>query len=112
MLEKTDAAEVKSQGGFSLLDMKHFVESRGYQGLAYKDLSFNDLKAFNAPIVPINNHGYNHYVVFNGVHGEDVLLADPAFGNRRMRLSQFNKVWMEGMAFVVTSKGKDEKKAD
>ena len=112
MLEKTAAAEVKSQGGFSLLDMKHFVEGRGYQGLAYKDLAFNDLRAFNAPIVPIKNYGFNHYVVFNGVHGEDVLLADPAFGNRKMRLSQFNKVWVEGMAFVVTSKGKDEKKTD
>ena len=109
MLDKTDAAKVKAQGGFSLLDMKHFVEERGYEGRAYKNLSFKDLKVFQAPIVPINNYGYNHYVVFNGVQGDEVLLADPAFGNRKMRLSRFNEVWMEGMAFVVTVKDKNDK---
>ena len=106
MLDKSDAAKVKAQGGFSLLDMKQFVEGRGYEGRAYKNLSFKDLKVFQAPIVPINNYGYNHYVVFNGVQGDQVLLADPAFGNRKMRLNRFNEVWMEGMAFVVTVKDK------
>jgi uncharacterized protein len=105
MLEKTDPAKVKKQGGFSLLDMKRFVESRGYHGDAYKNLSFDDLKVFHAPIVPIENYGYHHYVVFNGVQGQDVLLADPGFGNRTMRLSEFEKIWMDGMAFVVTRGG-------
>lgn len=112
MLEKSDAATIKAQGGFSLLDMKQFVEQRGYEGRAFKDLSFNDLKVFHAPIVPINAHGYNHYVVFNGVQGDDVLLADPAFGNRKMRLKRFIQVWMEGMAFVVTVKAKNDTNAD
>ena len=112
MLKKTDAATVKKQGGFSLLDMKHFVEDRGYTGRGYKHLSLNDLKAFQAPIVPIDNFGYNHYVVFNGVKDDEVFLADPAFGNRKMPLSQFNKVWMDGMAFVVTSKVENDKKPE
>ena len=109
MLKKSDAVTVKKQGGFTLLDMKHYVEGRGYTGRAYKHLSLNDLKAFQAPIVPIDNYGYNHYVVFNGVKDDEVFLADPAFGNRKMRLSQFNKVWMDGMAFVVTPKRKNDK---
>ncbi len=102
MLEKTDPARVKTQGGFSLLDMKRFVESRGYHGNAYKYLSFDDLKVFHAPIVPIDNYGYPHYVVFNGVEGNDVLLADPGFGNRTMPLDEFERMWMSGMAFVIT----------
>ncbi len=102
MLEKTDPAKVKMQGGFSLLDMKHFVESRGYHGAAYKYLSFDDLKVFHAPIVPIDHYGYAHYVVFNGVQGKEVLLADPGFGNRTMPLVEFERMWMNGMAFVVT----------
>ena len=110
MLKKSDAATVKKQGGFSLLDMKHFVEDRAYTGRAYKHLSINDLKAFQAPIVPIDNYGFNHYVVFNGVKDDEVFLADPAFGNRKMRLQQFNRVWMDGMAFVVTAKGSNDKK--
>ena len=112
MLKKSDAITVKKQGGFTLLDMKHYVEDRGYTGRAYKHLSLNDLKAFQAPIVPIDNYGYNHYVVFNGVKDDEVFLADPAFGNRKMRLSQFNKIWLDGMAFVVTTKGQNDKKPE
>ncbi len=104
MLEKTNPAKVKMQGGFSLLDMKHFVESRGYQGAAYKYLSFDDLKVFHAPIVPIDAYGYHHYVVFNGVQGNEVLLADPGFGNRTVSRDEFERIWMGGMAFIITRK--------
>lgn len=112
MLKRTDAATVKKQGGFSLLDMKRFVEDRGYTGRGYKHLSFDDLKAFQAPIIPIDHYGFNHYVVFNGVKDGEVFLADPAFGNRKMSLQQFSRVWMDGMAFVVTANGKYDKEAD
>jgi hypothetical protein len=102
MLEKTDPAKVKARGGFSLLDLKTFVEGRGLQGSAYKHLRFEDLRVFHAPIVPIDQHGYHHYVVFNGVEGNLVLLADPAFGNRTLSIERFKDMWMDGMAFVVT----------
>ncbi len=102
MLEKTEPAKVRARGGFSLLDMKRFVEERGYRGDAYQHLSLDDLKLFHAPIVPITVYGYNHYVVVNSVSEREVLLADPAFGNRRMPLGRFMKVWLNGLAFVVT----------
>ncbi len=101
MLAKTDAAKVKAQSGFSMLDMKRFVEARGYRGSAYQNLSLLDLELFHAPIVPINRHGYHHYVVFNGVHGAAVLLADPAFGNFELPLARFAEVWMDGLAFTI-----------
>lgn len=104
MLKGTEPAKVRSRGGFSLLDMKRFVEARGYSGDAYQYLSFEDLKLFHAPIVPIQVHGFNHYVVLNAVTEREVLLADPAFGNRRMSLARFNEVWQRGLAFVVTPK--------
>lgn len=102
MLEKTDPIKVREQGGFSLLDMKNFVESRGYEASAYKELEFEDLRAFSAPIVPITQFGYNHYVVFNGLQGGLVQLADPAFGNRLMPLAKFREIWIDGLAFVVS----------
>ncbi|MFM8338779.1 MAG: C39 family peptidase, partial [Fluviibacter sp.] len=102
MLAKTDPAKVKAQGGFSLLDLKKYVMDRGYQGGAYKDLSFDDLRYFHAPIVPLDLHGYHHYVVVNGVEGNRVLLADPAFGNRTISIEKFKRVWMNGLAFVIT----------
>lgn len=102
MLNKTEPAKVRARGGFSLLDMKRFVEERGYSGEAYKHLSFDDLKLFRAPIVPIRVHGFNHYVVLNAITDREVLLADPAFGNRAMPLARFEKAWLDGLAFVVT----------
>jgi len=43
MLRSTDPIKVKVRGGFSLLDMKRFVETRGFKGAAYKGLSMDDL---------------------------------------------------------------------
>lgn len=85
-----------------MLDLKNFVNNRGYRGSAYKHLGFDDLRLFHAPIVPVNQNGYNHYVVFNGIKDDQVLLADPAFGNREMSVAHFKEIWMDGMAFVVT----------
>lgn len=102
MLEMTDPDKVKAQRGFSMLDMKRFVEARGYQGSAYQNLTLDDLRLFHAPIVPIDRHGYNHYVVFNGVRGDRALLADPAFGHYEMSLERFAAVWMDGLAFTIT----------
>jgi hypothetical protein len=112
MLENTDGTKVRARGGFSLLDLRHFVQDRGYQGDAYQGLSIEDLKVFHAPIVPISTLGYNHYVVFNGVKGDQVFLADPAFGHRRMSQKEFSRVWMDGMAFVVTRPAQTTEAAD
>src|SRR5690348_2555841 len=43
MLRMTVPIKVKHQGGFSLLDMKHFVETRGLTGTGYRDLTFEQL---------------------------------------------------------------------
>lgn len=104
MLTRTDPAKVRAQGGFSLLDMKNFVESRGFNGNAYKNLALDELRFFHAPIVPLNWKGYNHYVVVNGFTEDRVQLADPAFGHRTLPMVDFEKVWMSGMAFVITRK--------
>jgi len=39
MLRTTDPIKVKVRGGFSMLDLKHFVETRGFKGIGYKGLS-------------------------------------------------------------------------
>lgn len=104
MLKLVDPSKVKLRGGFSMLDMKNFMISRGYQAEAYKNLSLEDLLAFEAPIVPISKLGSNHYVVFNGIKGNNVLVADPLFGNREVSVNNFLNQWVEGMAFVASKK--------
>ena len=101
MLGRADAVKVKVQGGFSFLDMKRFVEARGYKGVGFRKMRIEDLRKYQSPIVPIEVHGYPHFVVFKGVSGDQVLLADPAFGNRTMPIERFEQAWTDGLAFVV-----------
>ena len=87
-------AIVNYRQGFSLLDLKRFVDQRGYNGVGLGQLDFDDLVDFAPIIVPIATHGYQHFVVFRGVLKGRVLLADPAFGNRTLSRARFEKVWL------------------
>ena len=86
---------VQIREGFSLLDLKHYVEAHGFKGEGLGQLDFNDLVE-NAPImVPVNALGYNHFVIFRGVMRDRVLLADPAWGNRTMTIDKFQRMWLD-----------------
>ncbi|MGI9416830.1 MAG: C39 family peptidase [Geminicoccaceae bacterium] len=85
---------IRYQHGFSLLDLKRYVDRLGYEGVGLGQL---DLKHAldEAPImVPVRFNGYNHFVILRGVHGNRVLLADPAYGNRTMPIDQFDEAWL------------------
>jgi predicted double-glycine peptidase len=101
MLRRTDPLRVKVRGGFSLLDLKRFVETRGYIGEGYTQLTVEDLLKFGPTIVPVNLDGYNHFVVFRGILGDRALLADPAFGNRTVPLKRFEESWLQNIGFIV-----------
>jgi predicted double-glycine peptidase len=102
MLERTDALRVRVRGGFSLLDMKRFAHSRGYDAAGYRDLQLPDLLRLRAPIVPIEEYGNAHFVVVRGLRDGEVDIADPAFGNRTMSVERFMGVWKDGIGFVIT----------
>ena len=86
---------VQIRQGFSLLDLKRYVQTRGYKGLGFGQLDLNDLIERAPIMVPINALGYNHFVIFRGVMGDRVLLADPAWGNRTMTLDKFQRMWLD-----------------
>ncbi len=86
---------VQIREGFSLLDLKRYVEAHGFKGEGFGQLEFNDLIE-DAPImVPVDALGYNHFVIFRGVMGDRVLLADPAWGNRTMTIEKFKRMWLD-----------------
>jgi predicted double-glycine peptidase len=98
---------VRLREGFSLLDMKRYVTGRGYNGIGYGKLEFDDLIPLAPIIVAISPIGYNHFVVFKGTIGDRVLLADSAFGNRTMSREKFERVWIDfpeigKVGFIVT----------
>jgi hypothetical protein len=102
MLRATDAELVKQRLGFSLLDLKRFLESRGYSGEGYGEVSLTDLVDLAPAIVPIRIHqAYDHFVVFRGIALGRAVLADSAYGNRTMSIARFLEVWRGQIAFVV-----------
>jgi hypothetical protein len=99
-------SRVRVQQGFTLLDLKRYVDHRGYEGIGYGRLTLEDLNEQAPILVPLSLHGYNHFVVYRGMHGNRVLLADPAWGNRTMLVERFEKVWIDApevgkVGFVV-----------
>jgi predicted double-glycine peptidase len=103
MLRMTEPIKVKHQGGFSLLDMKHFVGTRGLKGTGFQKMTLKELLALQMPIVPILQYGNPHFIVVRDLDEYGRLnIADPGFGNRTMSVADFADVWTDGIAFVVT----------
>lgn len=102
ILHRTEPQKIRARGGFSLLDLKKFVELRGYEGKGYAGLSVEELDALGVPaIVPVRMKDYNHFVIFRGMRGNRVVLADPSFGTITMKRDHFLEIWKNGIGFVV-----------
>lgn len=96
--------------GFSLLDLKRFVDKLGYEGLGLGQLTLPDLIERAPIIVPVILQGYPHFVVFRGATEKSVLIADPAFGNVTMPIYKFMNGWINykdinHVGFIVTESG-------
>jgi hypothetical protein len=100
---------VRHRHGFSLLDLKRFVDQRGYAGTGLGKMTLDDLLERLPAMVPVRFNGYNHFVVVRGVRGNRILLADPNFGNRTLLIAQFERAWLDfpklgRVGFVVAAK--------
>lgn len=86
---------IRLQNGFSLLDLKRYVDDRGYEGIGFGGLEFDDLDRYAPIIVPISVVGYDHFVVYRGRMGNRALLSDPAFGTVTMPIRRFQNSWLD-----------------
>ena len=57
LLRQTEPLKVRHRGGFSMLDMKRYAEERGYTAYGFTGLTFEDLRYFEGPIVPVKFKG-------------------------------------------------------
>ena len=100
MLGQADPTLVRERG-FSLLDIKHYVESLGMRGRGYR-VDISRLRSLRVPVIVLMDiRGYRHFVVLKQVHGDQVELADPILGNRTLMLTDFMKAWPSHVLFVV-----------
>jgi len=93
MFEHGDKEEIRKRG-FSMLDMKRFATSRGMQVEGYKIKDISTLEKLKIPvIVIIETARYKHFVVLRKVDDQFAYLSDPSWGNRKMRIEDFQKSW-------------------
>ncbi len=100
MYANGDQAKILREG-FSLLDMKLYLETNGFQADGF-EATVDQIVKFGAPgIVLVQDKGYKHFVVMKGVRNGMVLLGDPVLGSRIMARKDFEKIWVSQIFFVV-----------
>lgn len=108
MLRYGHTKKISERRAFSLLDMKKFVNVLGYRGVGYK-AEIKDLKTLGMPcLLPLNLFRYRHFVIFKGIYGGRVFLADPYSGNVSYTLPEFRDMWHQNIIFVVYPDGARE----
>lgn len=103
MLANTDP-EAARRNGFSLLDIKQYLERNGLRGRGYQ-IDRHGLATLKIPVIALQNaRGYPHFVVVRRVADGVVHLADPVLGQRQMPLDEFVAAW-NGVVFAVLGAG-------
>lgn len=105
MMKVSDQALVQEQG-FSMLDMKKYVEAIGMRGRGY-NVKPEALEKLQVPVIALLDiRGYKHFVVLKKTVGDRVYIGDPALGNRVMNKNDFVAGW-NGIVFAIIGKGFD-----
>ncbi|KUZ79237.1 C39 family peptidase [Burkholderia ubonensis] len=103
MWENGNQEKIRRQG-FSLLDIRRFLEAHGFVADGY-ELPLQTLAKTHTPaIVLITEHGYHHFVVVKGLRNGRVLVGDPATGTRPVTLASFEQKWEDHVIFVIHNK--------
>lgn len=106
MLANADQDLVRTQG-FSMLDMKRYVESLGMRARGYR-VAPESLHDIRIPVVVLMDiRGYKHFVVMQRVDRGWVYIGDPVLGHKRFKIDDFVKGW-NGIIFAVIGQGYDK----
>ncbi|MGB7755516.1 MAG: C39 family peptidase [Salinisphaera sp.] len=102
MWKDGDQAKIRHDG-FSLLDMKRYLDAQGFDANGYQ-APLSKLAQVGVPaIVLVSEHGYNHFVVVKGLRHGRVLVGDPSVGARTLPVDRFEKMMRSRILFVVTN---------
>ncbi|MGQ0532383.1 MAG: C39 family peptidase [Caulobacteraceae bacterium] len=92
MYERGDQARIR-QVGFSMLDMRSYLETRGFRADGLR-LSLDRLAELQVPAIALITHNnYRHFVVVKGISRERVLVGDPTFGVQTYSREEFQEIW-------------------
>ncbi|AOL24295.1 hypothetical protein Ga0102493_11151 [Erythrobacter litoralis] len=103
MLRVADPDVVRKKG-FSLLDMKTYSQSVGYEAEGYR-VDYATLEKLDVPTIALLDiRGYKHFVVVRRAWGDRIAIGDPALGNMTMPREKFEEAW-NGILFVISGDG-------
>ncbi|MEO8935258.1 MAG: C39 family peptidase [Burkholderiaceae bacterium] len=103
MFANGDQAKIR-QEGFSLLDIKMFLEKRGFVADGF-EAPLEKLNEARIPaIVLLKENGYSHFVIVKGLRDGRVLIGDPAGGTRVMTRGAFDGLWVNEILFVISNR--------
>ncbi|MFZ2296566.1 MAG: C39 family peptidase [Polaromonas sp.] len=100
MYRNGDQPKIRREG-FSLLDMKRFLQAQGFEADGFEQPLEKLVDARLPAIVLINESGYLHFVVIKGLRGDRVLIGDPANGTRAVPRAAFEASWQSRLLFVI-----------
>jgi uncharacterized protein len=107
MYEVGEQEKIQKEG-FSLLDMKRYLASIGLRAEGF-EVPLDKIADVGIPgIVLVKTKGYLHFVVLKGIHGDEVLVGDPAVGAKFMSRKEFSEIW-NGIYFVIVSNVEEAK---
>ncbi len=100
MFEHGDQDKIKELG-FSLLDMKNYLERRGYRSDGFK-MELDKLYEASSPAITIiDADGYLHFIIIKGLTEQRVLVGDPAIGVNIIPRDKFEEMWGDRILFLI-----------
>lgn len=100
MYQQGDRDKIRREG-FSLLDMKRYLDQHGFHAEGYRASLDQLARAAIPAIALVSEAGYNHFVLIKGIRDGKILIGDPAAGTRIMLQSDFEKMWTNGILFTI-----------
>jgi len=93
---KEKARELEEEDmSLSFLDLAQYIKTKGFKAIGLA-LDLKALKTLKAPVILFVKIRKNeHFTVFKGIDDRYVYLADPSFGNSKIRISKFKEMFYQ-----------------
>lgn len=88
--------------GFSLADMRAFLNAEGYRAEGFK-LTTDQLSKLRRPVIVLMDlEGFKHFVVVKGMQDGQVMTGDPMLGIVKYDIADFERYW-NGIVLAILS---------
>lgn len=95
LTENSSLEEYKKANGLSFLDLSIFAFSKGFRAIGLA-LDMESLKKLKIPVILyVKIRNSEHFSVLKGMDEKYAYLADPSFGNTKIKLSKFKEMFYQ-----------------